>query len=67
MVPNEKEFDLGESILKDSLNMKRNEGGVKWISSRVELKGKIVKILLLDEEGGKNFVKRSSFNLSIGI
>jgi len=26
MVPNEKEFDLGESILKDSLNMKRNEG-----------------------------------------
>jgi len=49
MVPNEKEFDLGESILKDSLNMKRNEGGVKWISSRVELKGKIVKILLLDE------------------
>lgn len=53
MVPNEKEFDLGESILKDSLNMKRNEGGVAWISSRVELKGKIVKILLLDESGGK--------------
>jgi len=52
MVPNEKEFDLGESILKDSLNMKRNEGGVKGISSRVELKGKIVKILLLDERSG---------------
>jgi len=52
MVPNEKEFDLGESILKDSLNMKRNEGErSKMISSRVELKGKIVKILLLDEEG----------------
>lgn len=29
MVPNEKEFDLGESILKDSLNMKRNEGVVE--------------------------------------
>lgn len=52
MVPNEKEFDLGESILKDSLNMKRNEGGVQVISSRVELKGKIVKILLLDERSG---------------
>jgi len=59
MVPNEKEFDLGESILKDSLNMKRNEGGVAWISSRVELKGKIVKILLLDE--------RSKQLLLIGI
>lgn len=59
MVPNEKEFDLGESILKDSLNMKRKEGGVQDISSRVELKGKIVKILLLDE--------RSKQLLLIGI
>jgi len=68
MVPNEKEFDLGESILKDSLNMKRNEGGVEGrISSRVELKGKIVKILLLDEEGGKNFVKRSSLIFLLGF
>ena len=53
---------------KRFIKYEKKWGGDWWrISSRVELKGKIVKILLLDEEGGKNFVKRSSFNLSIGI